>query len=144
MTDKQKLFVASYLSNGLNATQAAVQAGYSERTARQIGARLLSNANIKNAITEKLQEVDSKAICQTEEILKFLSSVMRGEVVESVPAQIGTGKGYFHAELLNKPPSIKDRLKAVELLGKFLTISDDDKMSDDDIVIILPQKNPKI
>ena len=143
MTDKQKLFVSFYLSNGLNATQAAVQAGYSERTARQIGARLLSNVDVKNAITEKLQEVDSKAICQTEEILKFLSAVVRGEVVESVPAQIGTGKGFFHAELLNKPPSVKDRINAAALLSRLLTISDSDK-SDDETLIILPQKNPKI
>ena len=143
MTDKQKLFVSFYLSNGLNATQAAVQAGYSERTARQIGARLLSNVDVKNAITEKLQEVDSKAICQMEEVLKFLSAVVRGEVVESIPAQIGTGKGFFHAELLNKPPSVKDRISAAILLSRLLTINENDKATDETL-IILPQKNPKI
>ena len=43
---------------------------------------------------------------------------MRGEVVESIPTQIGTGNGIFHTELLDRPPYIKDRLKAAEMLAK--------------------------
>ena len=118
MTAKQKLFVNSYLSNGFNATQAAISAGYSKRTASSQAERLLRNVEIKNAIDEKLKQIESDKIAKAQEILEFLTSVLRGEIVESIPAQIGTGKGFFHAELLDKPPSIKDRLKAAEILAK--------------------------
>ena len=128
MTDKQKAFVAAYLSNGLNATQAAIQVGYSKKTARQIGARLLSNVDIRKTIDEKLAKVDSKAICQMEEILQFLSAVVRGEIVE------------------NPAPTVRDRISAAGLLSRLLLTSDADKSTDerDETLIILPPKNPKI
>ena len=128
MTDKQKAFVSVYLSNGLNATQAAIQVGYSPKTARQIGARLLSNVDIRKSIDEKLAKVDSKAICQMEEILQFLSAVVRGEIAE------------------NPAPTVRDRISAAGLLSRLLTVSDLDKSTDErnETLIILPPKNPKI
>ena len=51
MTPKQQRFVEEYLID-LNATQAAIRAGYTEKTARQQGCRLLTNADIQNAIAD--------------------------------------------------------------------------------------------
>ena len=66
MTAKQKLFVNSYLSNGFNATQAAISAGYSKRTASSQAERLLRNVEIKNAIDEKLKQIESDKIAKAQ------------------------------------------------------------------------------
>ena len=57
LTDKQTIFVQEYLGDAkFVATQAAIIAGYSEKTARQIGSRLLSNVNIQEAIATAMAE----------------------------------------------------------------------------------------
>ena len=142
MTNKQRIFVTSYLANGFNAAGAARAAGYSAHTAYSQGERLLRNVEVKAAIDNRLAEIESAQTCKAEEILRFLSSVVRGEILDSVTVQVGS-KSNFHAELLNKPPSVKDRINAAALLSRLLTINDGDK-SDDETLIILPQKNPKI
>jgi phage terminase small subunit len=60
LSQQQRIFVAEYLKNGLNATSAAISAGYSEKTARQQASRLLSNVDIKDAIGGKCQQVLTK------------------------------------------------------------------------------------
>ncbi len=145
MTNKQRLFVSSYLSNGLCAARAAVDAGYSKHTAYSQGERLLRNVEIRAAIDERLKEIESEKIASAKETLEFLTAVMRGEIIESIAAQVGTGKGYFHAELLEKPPSIKDRLTAAATLAKLLKVGENEESATDDLIIIeLPPKNPKI
>lgn len=144
MTNKQRVFVTSYLANGFNATQAAISAGYSAKTAYSQGERLLKNVDIKAAIDERLKEIESEQICKAEEILKFLSAVVRGEISDSVTVQVGS-KSNFHAEILNKPPSVKDRLTAAATLAKLLKVGENEESVADDIVIIeFPAKNPKI
>ncbi len=54
LTIKEQLFVDYYLSNGFNATQATISAGYSEKTARSIGYRLLTKVHIREAIMEQM------------------------------------------------------------------------------------------
>jgi phage terminase small subunit len=53
MTPKQTRFVAEYLANGLNVTNAAIAAGYSDKTARQQGSRMLSNPEVAAAVSGK-------------------------------------------------------------------------------------------
>lgn len=60
LTDKQQRFVAEYLID-LNATQAAIRAGYSEKTARQVGSENLSKPDIGDAIAEARARVAKKA-----------------------------------------------------------------------------------
>ena len=116
LNEKQKRFVDFYIQTG-NATQAARLAGYEEKSARQVGSRLLQNSSVKNAIDERLKELDSQRLAKDREILEFLTSVMRGEVSEVVVVQVG-GKGDLRAELIEKPFSGKERLKAAEILAK--------------------------
>ena len=59
LTKKQDAFVKAYLLNGFNATQAAIEAGYSEKTAYSIGNENLSKPEIKKAI-EKHQKQSSE------------------------------------------------------------------------------------
>lgn len=75
-TDKQKAFVAAYLSNGLNATQAAIKAGYSKKTARQMGTENLS----KPAIRGKIDEALRKNAMGRDEVLHRIGEHARGNL----------------------------------------------------------------
>lgn len=79
LNPKQRLFVHEYLVD-LNATQAAKRCGYSEKTARQQGARLLSKAAIKKAVAQRLEEREDKTIMTRDEILRELSIIGRFDV----------------------------------------------------------------
>ena len=72
LTDKQRSFIEHYCSNGFNATQAAISAGYSEKTAQEQSSRLLSNVIISDAIQEFMGKATKKALITTEDIVKRL------------------------------------------------------------------------
>lgn len=112
MTTKQKRFCQEYLID-LNATQAAIRAGYSEKSAYSVGQRMLKNVEVKKYIAEQVERLKNEKISSAQEVLEYLTSVMRGEQKEQVPLM------YYDKQILEeKSASIKDRLKAAELLGK--------------------------
>ena len=111
--EKQKRFCEEYLVD-CNATQAAIRAGYSEKTARAIGQRLLTNVDIKKYIDQQLQKLKNEKTADAQEVLEYLTSVMRGEQKEQVALLTGEGV----QKLVQKDISAKDRLKAAELIGK--------------------------
>ena len=113
LTLKQKKFADEYIISG-NATIAAIKAGYSEKTAGQTGAENLKKPYIKSYIEERLAELDSEKIAGQEEILQYLTSVMRGEHREQT--LIGMGQGFQETTYIDV--GSKDRIKAAELLGK--------------------------
>lgn len=113
MTAKQKRFCQEYLID-LNATQAAIRAGYSEKTAYSVGNQNLRKHEVKKYIAEQLEQIKNKKIADAQEVLEYLTSVMRGEQKEQIPLLMGEGI----QELVEKDISAKDRLKAAELLGK--------------------------
>ena len=69
LTPKQQAFVAEYLVD-LNATQAAIRAGYSAKTAEQQASRLLSNAKVAEAIAERMKERASRTEITQDRVLK--------------------------------------------------------------------------
>ena len=101
MNVRQQKFCDYYLQSG-NATDAAIKAGYSEKTAYSIGQRLLKNVEIEKYNTEHQQKAHKERIATAEEILEFLSDTVRDDEV---------GR--------------KDRLKAAELLGKRYALFED-------------------
>lgn len=117
LTAKQRRFCNEYLID-LNATQAAIRAGYSEKNARNIASENLAKPNIKAYIDERMAEKESQLIATQDEVLKYLTSVLRGESQSTEIVVEGTGDGCSEARTLKKEPSEKDRLKAAELLGK--------------------------
>ena len=117
LTAKQKRFCDEYLIS-LNATQAAIKAGYSKKTAYSIGEQNLKKVEIKKYIEERMAEKDSKLIADQDEVLKYLTSVMRGESQSEVVVVEGGGNGYSEARPILKYPDEKERLRAAELLGK--------------------------
>jgi phage terminase small subunit len=98
---KEFTFAEEWLKT-MNATQSAIKAGYSERTAYSAGNRLLKKVEVKQYIDERLTEMQESSIADTNEVMQFLSSTMRGDI----PDQFGLD------------PALNDRLKAAELLGK--------------------------
>ncbi|MCP1147382.1 MULTISPECIES: terminase small subunit [Bacillus] len=113
LTEKQKRFADYYIELG-NATEAARKAGYSSKTAKSIGQENLTKPDIKSYIKERLNEKDAERIASQDEILEFLTAVMRGEKTEQIPVGLGEGA----QQLEDKDPYLKDRVKAAELLGK--------------------------
>lgn len=117
LTAKQQRFCDEYLID-LNATQAAIRAGYSKRSARQIADLNMSKHDIRAYIDARMAEKESKLIADQDEVLKYLTSVMRGESQSAEIVVEGIGEGCSEARTIMKEPSEKDRLKAAELLGK--------------------------
>lgn len=101
LTPKQKAFADYYIELG-NATEAYIKAGYNEKGARANSARLIANDSIKQYIDERLSKIEDERIAKGEEVLQYLTKVMRGEE-----------KDQFGLDA-----SLQDRTKAAELLGK--------------------------
>ena len=117
LTAKQKRFCDEYLID-LNATQAAIRSGYSKKTARQMATENLSKPNIKEYIDLRMAEKDKELIADQDEVLKYLTAVMRGTSKSEEIVVEGIGDGCSEARTIDKAPSEKDKLKAAELLGK--------------------------
>lgn len=117
LTEQQKQFCLEYIRD-LNATQAAIKANYSPKSARSKGSMLLAKDNIKNYIQEKLKEIESEKIATATEALEYVTSVMRGESQSEVIVVVGDGNGLSHIESVKKTPDEKERLKAAEMICK--------------------------
>jgi phage terminase small subunit len=78
---------------------------------------LLSNAKVQEYIKKVVSEKSKERIASQDEVLQFLTNVLRGEETERIPM---FAKDHF--ELIDNTPSIKDRTKAAELLGKRYTL----------------------
>ncbi|ESU89834.1 terminase small subunit [Streptococcus pyogenes GA03455] len=113
LTLKQKRFADEYIISA-NATAAAIKAGYSKKTARSIGQENLTKPDIKAYIDERLEKLESEKIATQEEVLQYLTSIMRGEQQEKTLISIGE----LGQEIVDIDVGAKDRLKAAELLGK--------------------------
>lgn len=114
LTAKQRKFVNEYVVSG-NATQSAIKAGYSEKTARVTGQENLLKPAIKKAIEERLAEIESKKIGDAKEVLEFYFRVLRGEEIEEVP--MSTADSVI---TVTKKPSIKDKVSvSKEIMKRF-------------------------
>jgi phage terminase small subunit len=113
LNEKRKRFADEYLID-LNATQAAIRAGYTEKYANTNAFKLLQITAIKEYIAERMAEKESELIASQDEVLKYLTAVMRGKSNASVLARSELGGDV----VIEKPPDEKERLKAAELLGK--------------------------
>ena len=113
MTPKQRKFCDEYLISG-NATDAAIKAGYSPKTAKQTGSENLAKPDLRAYIDEQLEKLHSAKIADAEEVMKYLTSVMRGEHTEQVLKLVGDGI----QTVTDIEVSAKERIKAAELIGK--------------------------
>ena len=103
LNQKQFEFYENYLATN-NITQSAIDAGYSAKTASQQGSRMLSSIKGQTYIAERMAELDADKVATADEVLEYLTSVMRGEVQDQ-----------FDLE-----PSLADRTKAATELARRL------------------------
>jgi len=113
LTEKQKAFADEYITC-LNATEAALKAGYSENTAGAIGHENLKKPKIKEYIETRMEAKEEDRIATQDEVLEYLTKVMRGEEEEIDKFFDDTGR----EKEIRQPPKVRDRTKAAELLGK--------------------------
>lgn len=117
LTEKQRRFVAAYIKTG-NAAEAARKAGYTGKNANIIGQQNLTKLYIRNAIEKRLKEIEDAQIADAKEVMKLLTSTLRGELEEEIIVCEGRGEGVSEAVRLMKKPSIRDRLEAAKSLMK--------------------------
>ena len=134
MTAKQQRFCDEYQID-LNATQAAIRAGYSKKTARAIANENFTKPYIKEYIEKRMAEKEAELIADQDEVMKYLSAVMRREHKESVVVTLqkkvekwvkdeDTGKLKKQTvteespAIVDIPARLSDANKAAELLGK--------------------------
>ena len=117
MNARQKRFVDEYCID-LNATQAAIRAGYSPKTARFIGTENLTKPNIKAAIDAALDVIHTARVATAQEVEEYLTRVMRGESTSEIVIVEGVGDGCSTARRMEKSPDEREKLKAAELLAK--------------------------
>ena len=113
LTLKQRKFCDEYIISG-NTEQAAIKAGYSKAYARGNAHKLVANVSMKSYIAERMAELDSKKIAKQEEVLAYLTSIMRGEQQEKTLV----GEGMGEQRIADIDVSARDRIKAAELIGK--------------------------
>ncbi|MEK5038987.1 terminase small subunit [Sporosarcina sp. FSL K6-3457] len=113
LNPKQQAFADFYIESG-NAVGAAIQAGYSKAYANAQSYKMLENVGVKTYIEKRMEELKSERVADQQEIMEFLSSIVRGEQTEETLRGIGEG-----AQTIDDiDVSAKDRIKAAELLGK--------------------------
>ncbi len=116
MTPKQRKFCDEYIKTG-NATQSAINAGYSQKTARAIGAENLTKPDIKKYIDSKLKDISNNAIATAEETLTILTQILRGEHTE----QVITAEG----DVIDKHPDTNQVIRAsAEILKRYPLVQD--------------------
>lgn len=116
MTEKQKIFADEYIIC-LNATRAYKKAYPNvkkDEVARSNGSRLLTNANVKAYIDEQLEKLQSERVADQQEVMEYLTAVMRGKKTEPLLVLDGEGK----QKVVDAIPPVQARTKAAELLGK--------------------------
>lgn len=140
MTERKRAFVDAYISDiKHNATAAAIKAGYSAKSAKQIAYKLMHDEEVKKAIAAEIKERHAQNTAEANEVVEFLTSVMRGEKVDNIPLFVGDGC----QELEEGKPSARDRLKAAELLGKHYALFTDKAQIDSEGVVQIINDIPR-
>ena len=143
LTEKQRRFVDEYLID-LNATQAAIRAGYSVKTAREQASQNLTKLNIQQAISEKMAERSKRTGVNQDRIVLELAKIAfvnAADVIDSEDATIKAGATADdtaaiqsvkvkviptkEGEGVEREIRLNDKLKALELLGKHLGMWND-------------------
>lgn len=131
---KEQLFAKEYIINKGNTFQAALKAGYKEKTAKTAYEWLLETlpnptakrhlpykAELAAEIQAELDRIHSEKSADAKEVIEFLTAVMRGEHTEQILKLVGDGV----QEIDDIDVGAKERLKAAELLGKTLSMFTD-------------------
>lgn len=143
LTDKQEMFCREYLID-LNATQAAIRAGYSEKTANRIAAQLLSKLDIQNSIAQLKAQRNEQVNIDAAYVLRRLVEIDQMDVLDILTdsgelkavrnwpltwrttlsgMEVMEMSGEGNTAALLKKIKWPDKVKNLELLGKHIDVS---------------------
>jgi len=122
LTAKQKIFCAEYMVD-LNATQAAIRAGYSKKTAQEIGSQNLSKLIIQQEV-QKLMSIRAEKTATTAE-----------NVIKGILAVIEDAKAMKETDVGRSMTNHTAALKGYELLGKHLAMWTDKKITESTVKV---------
>lgn len=121
LTEKQELFCQEYLKNGFNGTQAAIKAGYSEETAKQMASENLTKPVVLNRIDELRNDIYSKI--DEKWIVENINSIF---------------------EMAKESNKLADAIKSLELLGKWKAMFTDKQITQnetfEDVILKMANK----
>lgn len=118
LTVKQRKFADEYIKTG-NATQAAIKAGYKEKTARFIGAENLTKPNVKAYIDAQMRKIEDTKIMKADEALQGITAIARGTLTSKELADDGSYIDIY--------PTVTERQRAYESILKRYPLSEMDK-----------------
>ncbi len=120
MTDKQRKFCDEYLidCNATRAYRKAYPNVKKDSSAAVCATKLLRIAKVQEYINKQLEKISSEKIATAEEVMEYLTTVLRGESQSEIVVVEGVGDGCSVARTMQKKPDEKEKLKAAELLGK--------------------------
>ena len=133
---RHEKFCHEYIKD-MNATQAAIRTGYSEKTAKMHGSRLMTNDDIKSRVAELREAYLDENIMTAKQVEYELTRIALGLSNEKQVVIEGTGEGCSEARIIDKPPDERSRLKALELMAKRHRILSGDTTIDVQPVIIV-------
>ena len=135
MDNRERLFIDEYIINKGNAYQAALQAGYKHNTAK-LAYQWLENETktnqtrrlpykpyLKKAIEERFKKIEDAKKADGDEVIKYLTSVMRKESISKTVIVINDKKDGQKVVLVDKPPDERDSIKAADILSKIMGLS---------------------
>ncbi len=137
MNERQKRAADFFIELG-NKTQALIKAGYTKTTAKNC-TKFFENPAVKQYVSERLKLLDEERIASANEVMAYLTSVMRGEEKEQVVVVEGEGDGVSSARNVEKAIPAKDRIKAAELLGKRFGIYTEKLKVDNGVSIVIKE-----
>lgn len=114
---RHEKFCHEYIKD-MNATQAAIRTGYSEKSAESQSSRLLRNDKVKKRVAELRDAYFNENIMTAQQVEYELTRIALGLSNEKHVVIEGTGEGCSEARIIDKPPDEKSRLKALELMAK--------------------------
>ena len=117
LNEKQKLFCDEYLIH-LSGAEAARRAGYAPSCAKITACNLLKMPKVREYIGERMEQKRNELIADQNEVLEYLTQVMRGKTKSEVVVNEFIGGGCSQGRIITKYPDEKEKLKASELLGK--------------------------
>jgi phage terminase small subunit len=133
---RHEKFCHEYIKD-MNATQAAIRTGYSKKTAKMQGSRLMTNDDIKMRVAELRDAYLDENIMTAKQVEYELTRIALGLSTEKTVVIEGQGDGWSTARIMDKPPDEKSRLKALELMAKRHRILSGDTTIDIKPVIIM-------
>lgn len=129
MNEKQKRFVDEYIIHA-NVYRAAINAGYSENYARTNASKLLAKDSIKDYKDKRLEEMKNKRTADAQEVMEYLTAVMRGEMKDEALLVVPTGDFESEVQRHDQRADTSQRTKAAELLGKRYAMWTDKQITD--------------